>query len=166
MAPCAAHGAITFYTSRSAFNAAAPGLPVDTFGPTLPYIPYPNDYFFHARPVNSSTNDSIFPTGSILPGLSITTAAPVFESQAIKVEPIVGGNQVGTGTFEDKLILDFSPAVSALGFDLLGHVYSHPNFNGSVELTAFSGSTQLVFTTLPVTGQTFIGLTSSASNIT
>lgn len=165
-APLPARAGITFYTSRSTFNAAAPGLPIDTFGPTLPYSPYPLDYLFHTRPVNSLTNDSIFPAGSILPGLTITTQAPLFESQALKIEPIAGGNQVGAATFEDTLILDFSPAVSAVGFDLLGHVYSHPLFNGSVEFTALSGSTEQVFTELPVNGSTFVGITSTETNIT
>src|SRR5262249_40241181 len=99
-------------------------------------------------------------------GLTITTQAPLFESQALKVEPIAGGNQVGTGTFEDTLILQFSPAVSAVAFDLLGHVYSHPNFSGSVEFAAYNGSTQIVSTQLPGHGSTFVGLTSTAVNIT
>ena len=59
------HAQITTYSSRVLFNAAAPGLPLDTFGPTLHYTPYPLDYFFHTRPVSSTTNDTIFPSGSM-----------------------------------------------------------------------------------------------------
>ena len=47
--PLPALGAVTVYSSRAAFNAAAPGLPVDTFPSTVSYPAYPLNYFFTRR---------------------------------------------------------------------------------------------------------------------
>jgi hypothetical protein len=158
---------VQHYSTRAEFLAAAPGLPVDSFGATLAYSAYPLDYYFHSRPVNAATNDSLLPSGSILPGLTIDALQPLNTPQALKLEPIAGGNQIGTGTFGDTLVLTFSPPVAAAGFDLLGHVYSHPLFDGNVEVSVYSGTTLLDYTNpLVPGGSTFVGVVSAAANIT
>lgn len=166
--PRPAPAAITTYSSRAAFNAAAPGLPVDTFPSTVSYQAYPLNYYFHTSPVSAATNDGIFQTGSILPGVTISAKSPVFASQALKIEPVAGGNQVAAATFGDTLILDFSPAVSAVGFDVSGHVYTYPLYPGHVEVAVYSGATRLYSNSnVPVpTGSQFVGFTSTARNIT
>lgn len=160
--------AVTFYTDRTTFTAAAPGLSIDPFNTPFAFPPYPN-LVFHTRPVTPTTNDSLFPAGCILPGLSITTQNPVFESQAIKCEAAGSGTMsVGTGTFQDYLILNFSPAVAAVGADVFGHVYPGPVFPGDCEVRVYNGSTQLGYTdpTLPSSGPGFVGVISPTANIT
>jgi hypothetical protein len=156
-----------YYTDRAAFEAAAPQLSVDRFATPYAFPPYPN-LVFHTRPVSAATNDALFPAGCILPGLSITTAAPVFESQAIKCESDGPGvMSVGTGTFEDLLILDFSPPVAAVGTDVFGHVYPGPVFPGHVEVTTYNGATEMGFIdqTLPSVGHGFVGITAPQATI-
>jgi len=160
---------VSFYSSRTTFDAAAAGLPIDHFASSVVFQPYPNNSIFHTRPVDSSTNDGLFPAGCILPGLSITTANPVFASQALKAESAGAGMlSIGAGTFQDVLILDFSPAVSAVGADVFGHVYPGPDFPGNVEVTVYNGAAQIGYSnpSLPGTSGGFVGVTSPAANIT
>ncbi len=62
----ASHAAtITYYTTRASFNTAEPGLPLETFSPiSTPAV--------IAAPLSSTTNNSDFAAGNILPGISIS----------------------------------------------------------------------------------------------
>jgi hypothetical protein len=169
MMPGVANAQVAFYSSRASFNVVAPGLPVDDFQSDYTFSPYPNDSAYHARPVSAATSDALIPAGCILPGLSITTTNPLTENQAIKAESAGAGIlSIGTGTFQDVLVLDFPNAVSAVGADVFGHVYPGPVFAGNVEVTVYSGSRQIGYVdpTLPTDGPGFVGVTSPTADIT
>lgn len=158
---------LTFYTSPSDFSAAAPGLPVETFSGAVTFGP--NYYVTHSSPISSATNDAVIPAGTILPGLSVTTLNPGLVSSALEIQGS-GSNPkaVGTNWFQDTLILDFAPAVSAVGENVLGNVYPGPSFAGRVTEQVYSGSTLLGSTNLSEAAGAggYIGVASPTADIT
>jgi len=107
-------GTLTFYTDRTVFDTAHPGLPVESFsGTTLP----PNFVEECPSPFNSATNNACFPTGAIRPGISVANT----EGGALVVltPPFFGVPcvSVGPSLFADAGELQFSPPVEAVGFD-------------------------------------------------
>ena len=165
-APGVSRGAIIFYTSRPSFNAAVPGLPVESFGAANMFG---QAYITHASPISSATNDAVFAAGSILPGISVTTLNPGLVSTALEIQGGASGpKNVGTNWFQDTLILNFAPVVSAVGEDVFGDVYPGPSFAGSVTEQVFNGTTPLGSTSINEAAGTigFIGVTSTTANIT
>ena len=111
--PLQARATFILYSDRGAFDAAAPGLPVETFennsnadGAVIAITP----------PLNSSTNNGGFTPGDILPGISVTT------NNGVLVVLTAGGftptDAVAADLFGSNTILDFSPGVDAVGLDV------------------------------------------------
>ncbi|HWE04285.1 MAG TPA: hypothetical protein VG326_17905 [Tepidisphaeraceae bacterium] len=70
-------------------------------------------------------------------------------SNALNIEG-TGSNPkaIGTNWFQDTLILNFSPAISAVGENVFGNVYPGPSFAGGVAESVYNGSTQIGSTNL------------------
>lgn len=107
-------GGVTFYTDRTVFNTAHPGLPIETFsGTSLPA----NSVLGCPGPFNSATSNACFAPGAIRPGIafSITTGGDL----VVLTPPFFGVPCVSVGptTFADAGELQFNPPVEAVGFD-------------------------------------------------
>jgi hypothetical protein len=72
MLPWASAGSLTFYSTRAAFDAANPGLAVQTFDSAITGIGITGI----DGPVNSATNDGVFKPGDILPGIAFDSHPP------------------------------------------------------------------------------------------
>lgn len=121
------HADFETFTSRADFNVAAPGLPIENFeNLTNPVAATGVDLIGDV--VNSETLKNPISPGDLLPGFSVTTErlATSPESLALLNEaagyPTTLSNLIGPIQGEDELVLDFSPGVSAVGFDMWGLV--------------------------------------------
>lgn len=107
-------GSLTFYTDRTVFNTAHPGLPVENFAATL--AP-PNSVTTCPGPFNNATNNACFAAGGIRPGISVadTTGGDL----VVLTPPFFGVPcvSVGPNLFGDSGELQFSPPVGAVGLD-------------------------------------------------
>jgi hypothetical protein len=136
LVPADSRASVVFYTDRTAFNTAEPGLPVQNFsGANL----FNQPYVTHSSPLNSATNDAVFAAGSILPGLTVTTLLPGMVSNALIVE----GGSVGPNWFGDTLILSFAPGVSAVGTDIFANTSPGSSLAGNFTEDVYNGSTLL-----------------------
>ena len=97
---------LTYYTSRTAFNTAAPGLPLQVFQPLFSPAVIP-------APLSSTTNNSDFVPGSILPGITISNQNAASYSTGL----YVAGSSVACNWFGDPLVLSFAPSILAFGAD-------------------------------------------------
>ena len=133
-------GSLTFYTSRVVFNAAHPGIPLETFANTN--VP-PNSVVACAGPFNSSTNNACFSPGDILPGISVinTTGGDL----VVLTPPFFGVNCVAVGpdTFTEDGEMQFNPPVQAVGLDL------NSNVAGTFNIQIFGPGGLLGTTTAP-----------------
>ena len=96
LTPCSSAAILTYYSSRSAFNTAEPGLPLEVFQPILAgLIP---------SPLSSTSNDSDFPAGNILPGITLadTSGSDLYTT----------GGAIGLYFLEDTLAIGFNPGCS------------------------------------------------------
>lgn len=138
---------VTFYTSSSTFNTANPGLPVEGFQSAQ--LTPPNLALQNA-PLNSSTNSSVFPAGSILPGLSISNLNPA-NTPGLIVYPggVVSGSSIAVGTnwFGDTLVVSFDQGVTAAGMDVFAATGQGPTLPGLFSAKVYDGSTLLGSTT-------------------
>ena len=158
---------LTFYSSRAAFDAAEPGLPVQSFDSAdlhgQPFQVIAND-------LDSQTDDGVFQAGAILPGLLIDTRRPGQQSTALIVTS--GGPpqavSVGDNWFGDTLRLEFSPGVSAVGETVFGSTSNGVSFAGKIHEAVYSGAQLLGGRTVKETtgGDVFIGVASSGPPIT
>jgi hypothetical protein len=107
-------GSLTFYTDRTVFNTAHPGLPVETFSATL--VP-PNSVVTCTSPFNNATNNACFAPGGIRPGISVVNSGGV--DLVVLTPPFFGVPcvSVGPNVFSDASELQFSPPVVAVGLD-------------------------------------------------
>ena len=114
-------GSLTFYTSRAVFNAAHPGIPLETFA--LTNLP-PNSVLVCPEPFDSNTNSACFSPGDILPGISVWNTVGV--DLVTLTPPFFGVNcvAVGPNTFTEAGEMQFNPPVQAVGFDLNSNVPS------------------------------------------
>jgi hypothetical protein len=133
------------YANLAAFNAAAPGLPVEGFqnANTSASVGFNG-------PLNSATNNFAFSPGDILPGITITDSTPASvdlfiagPGQSSNPTIAVGSNFPST----DTLNLVFSPTVTAVAFDLF------QNFGGGFQ----SGSPQTYTVSLFGVGNVLLG---------
>jgi hypothetical protein len=150
LAPRAAEapsGTLTFYTSRAVFNAAHPGIPLETF--VLTNLG-PNQVMACPEPFNNMTNNGCFSPGDILPGIAVwnTTAIDL----VVLTPPFFGVNcvAVGPNTFTDNGEMQFNPPVQAVGFDLLSNVAATYNIEvfgpgGSLGTTTAPGAIPGIF---------------------
>ncbi len=161
LAPAVSRGSIIYYATRSAFDAAEPGLPVQGFSSAnlygQPFVILPNG-------LNSATNNSVFVAGSILPGLTISTLHPGSASNALEVY----GLSIGNSWFGDTLVLSFAPGVSAVAEDAFANTSYGPSFAGNITEEIFNGSTTLGARTFSeaADGSVFIGVSSTTLPIT
>lgn len=158
---------LTFYASRAAFEAAEPGLPVQSF----------NSANLHGQPyqviangLNSQTSDGVFQAGDILGGLAIDTRHPGQQSTALIVTSSGPPNAVSVGDnwFGDTLRLEFSPGVGAVGETVFASTSNGPSFAGKIHEAVYSGSKLLGGRTVSEAtgGDVFIGVASSGPPIT
>lgn len=138
---------ITYFTTRSSFNAAAPGLPTEGFNNAR--IPA-GTYGLQSSPLSSATNNSIFSAGSIKPGLTISNGTAGLKPGLIVygAGAIYGGtNAVGTNWFGDPLVLSFGSGVTALGADVFAATSPGLTRGGQFTADFFNGTTLLGSTT-------------------
>ena len=107
-------GSLTFYTDRTVFNTAHPGLPVETFAATL--VP-PNSVAGCPGPFNTTTNNACFAPGGIRPGISVLNTNG--GDLVVLTPPFFGVPcvSVGPDQFAESGELQFSPPVEAVGLD-------------------------------------------------
>ena len=155
---------VTFYTSRSSFDSAEPSLPVEGFeaahvtAPTLAT---------QTAPLSNTTNNTVFSSGSILPGVSISNI-PAADTPGLIVYPngyISGSSKsVGTNWFGDTLLLSFDSGVTAVGSDVFAATGQGLTLPGSFSVQVLNGATLLGQTTFSeaLGAFGFIGLSSTS----
>lgn len=164
-----ARAQITTYATRTDFNIAFPGLPVEDFEEAR----VPNGAFAQmANPLDQFTNNAVFSPGEILGGLRITVGSSAiigpnnlfvggagFANYTSKAISYNGGDT----TSPEITLSFFNGNVTAFGLDLT----STPNGN-NVTLSLFSGTANLgSFTVNNVQGAgTFFGASSASAPIT
>ena len=146
------------FTTRTAFNAAAPGLPVETFESGLVA---PGGVRICNGPVSSTAGGDCFPTGALLPG--VTFSASPGPALAVLGAGVAGNTSrvLGPNTFTDTFNLTFANA-NAAGFD----VFAGPGA-GNVLISVFDPSNVLLgtFTVASPVGGTFFGVTNTTGQI-
>lgn len=168
IAPVCSHGAsVVFYATRPSFNTAEPGLPVEGFNNAAVAS---GSILLQQSPISSATNDSVFSTGSILTGLTISNLNPANTPGLIVYGDgaIFGGTKsVGTNWFGDALVLTFVPGVLAVGTDVFAATSPGQTLAGDFVENVYHGSTLLGSTTFSEAkgGFGFMGV-SSTSQIT
>jgi hypothetical protein len=139
----AAPAAVITYANRTAFNTAAPGVPVEGFqnANTSTTVAFNG-------PLSSATNNAVFSPGDILPGITISTNSNAMflagAGQSSNPTLAVGSNTPGS----DTLTLQFGPGVTAVAFDLF------QNFGGGSQ----SGSPQAYQVSLFDTSNVLLGV--------
>ena len=139
--------ALTFWNDRGAFNAAFPGLPTENWSGTI--VPA-GGVASCAPPLNSTTNDACFTTGSVLPGIELDINVTTGGGQYVVLGVGFLGNVnilVGPNSFVDDLIFNFNPAVRAAGFDLVNPMTAGQTYNVTI-----SGPGGVIGTTTAVDG--------------
>ena len=133
---------LTFFATRSDFDAAEPGLPVQSFD-SANLLGQP--YVTQASPLSAATNDAVFAKGSILRGLTIRTLHPGSVSTALIVYGggPVGSISVGNNWYGDTLLLSFVPGVTAVAEDVFANTASGPSFAGPITVQIFAGGKSL-----------------------
>lgn len=106
----------TYFTDRATFDAAAPGLPLEDFeagNVSAGGVATCSD------PYDSSTSDACWAAGDILDGISLGSSSG--GGMVLLGAGFFGSHTIVTGanTFVDYTYIDFSPAVNAIGMDLL-----------------------------------------------
>lgn len=148
-----AHADVLTFTTRAAFNAAAPGLPVETFESGLVSA---GGVTTCTGSVSSTTGSGCFPTGGLLPGV-VYSASPGPSLVVLGANfPGVGNTSrvLGPNTFTDTFNLTFTNA-NAVGFDVFAGTAA-----GNVVITVFDPSNFLIgtFTVAAPIGGTFFGV--------
>ena len=152
---------ITF-NSRPVFNAAAPGLPVETFeSSTVPPAAVATCF----GRVSSAMGGGCFPVGGLLPGVVFNASGAMQPNLVVLGAgfPGVGNTSrvLGPNFFADTFNMTFASA-NAVGFD----VFAGPG-GGNVLISVFDTANVFVgsFTVLSPVGGTFFGVISTTSGI-
>src|SRR5262245_25143573 len=116
-----ARATLVIYSDRATFDAANPGLPIETFeegnvDPQTTRGLFP--------PLDSTTNDSTFSPGDILPSVSFDVSPP--GTLAIYGTGTFGLHikTIAAGTFTSGLDIVFAEGASAVGFDVFNVEFS------------------------------------------
>jgi hypothetical protein len=129
---------VLFYTARSSFNTAEPGLPVQSFNSANMSA---GNLLVESPQISSSTSDSIFSLGSILSNLTISAPTAL---EVVKGGPVPGASvYVGPEYFQTGLNLSFAQGVSAVGADVFILYPGHQNPADSFTATVYNGTTML-----------------------
>ncbi len=129
---------LTFWTDRALFDAAFPGLPTEDWSGTS--VPA-GGVASCAPPLNSTTNDACFTAGSVLPGIELNVNVTTGGGQYVVLGVGFLSNTnilVGPNSFVDDLVLNFNPAVRAVGFDVVNPMT--PGLTYNVEIFGTGGS--------------------------
>jgi len=111
-----AEASLMTFTTRATFDAAAPGLPTETFeagNATTGGIAC-------SAPADSSTNNTCFSPGDILPGVQVVADGPFsLTSEALHYSTGIFSTTAAlfANFFDDTLALQFGAGVNAVGFD-------------------------------------------------
>lgn len=176
--PVRSQAAVGFYNTRSSFNAAAPGLPVEGFSNGNVAA---GQFVLQAAPLSSATSNNVFSSGSILPGLAVSNSGGNTPGLVVYGDGAVSGGTkcAGSNWFGDKLVLSFGSGVLAVGTDVFAatspgvplagnftvNVYNGSSMLGSTNVTVAKGSFGFVgvLSTTPVTSVTLLYTTNDAS---
>jgi hypothetical protein len=151
---------IVFFTSEAAFNAATSTttLATQTFASAAVG---PIGISVMGNPLSSTTNNGVFATGSMLPGLTITSSAEHAGQDLGVIGPSVFGNAnklLANNFAGDSLDLAFAPAVTAIGLGLF-NIGSNPGAQVTVKSAAGATLATMTATGLNSAGVgTFFGL--------
>ena len=150
---------ITFITPP-AFNAAAPGLPVETFQSGVAPAPVATCI----GPLSSTMGGGCFPPGGLLPGVIYSASPGLMPGNIVVLAAGFVGNPsrvIGANLFTDTFNLTFANA-NVVGFD----VFSGP-LAGNVAISVFDPANVLLgtFSVLAPIGGTFFGVISTTGNI-
>ena len=150
--PSSANAALITFNSRPAFNAAAPGLPVEDFQNGN----IPVGATACPGPFNSATNNACFSPGDLLPGISYAAVpGPSMVLLGPGIPPGFTTLHIGPNAFADAFDITMS-ASSAIGFDL------GANAPGNVLVSVFDGGGILIAPAFNVavsaTSTIFLGL--------
>jgi hypothetical protein len=143
---------ITF-TSRSLFDAAAPGLPLENFEAALVS---PGGVGLCPGPLSGAAASACFPLGGLLPGVTYNSSPTPFMAVLGAGFPGVGNTSkvLGPNAFLDTFNILFSGSPNAVGFDVFPGLIA-----GNIAISAFSPTDVLLGTfTIPgPIGGTFFG---------
>ncbi|MET0555828.1 MAG: hypothetical protein ABW221_22505 [Vicinamibacteria bacterium] len=133
-------GGLTFYTDRTVFNTAHPGLPIENFSGTL--VPANGVATCTGATLNAATNNECFAPGGIRPGISVVNSTG--GDLVILTPPFIGVPCVSAGPnlFADASELQFTPPVAAVGLDF------EANTPAAFTVTVFSPAGSLGTTTV------------------
>lgn len=176
--------ALVFYNDLVTFQAANPGLPMETFSGTS--VP-PAGVLACDPPFNELTSNECFSQGAIMAGISVELIANDGSSllNVVLTPDFFGINcvAVGPNSFTDDARIDFNPAVKAVGLDLVSPIDGAVPFDieivgpgGSLGTTSafacltapcfwgvdsddIGGITSVVFTSLDGYGELFCNVT-------
>ena len=161
-APTARADILTFNT-RAGFDAAAPGLPVETFEAALVGA---GGVTVCDGPLSSGSAGSCFPAGGLLPGVTFSANPGALPDNLAVLGAgfnLVGNASrvIGPNVFSDAFDITFANA-GAVGFDVFAGLIP-----GDVAISVFDPSDNLLvaFTVFAPEGGTFIGLISTADQI-
>jgi hypothetical protein len=146
--------AATWTSDYAAFIAANTALAVEDFESAN--LPAGSDTAF-AGPLNASTNNGVFATGSVLPGFSIRG----WEGGDIYASRDFGGNSganVSSNLFAEDIFIEFGAGITAVGLDLL-------QWQGNDDgwLISIVDSSLNLISEIAVSSAAFVGVTSSTS---
>lgn len=158
-----AYADLITYNTRPSFNAAAPGLSVETFQSGLVA---PIDVTICSGPLSNAAGSTCFPVGGLLPGVSFnaSTQTPGNLTVIGAGFPNVGNTStvLGPSLFADSLNITFTSA-NAFGVDLFPGTAA-----SNIVVSVFDPGNALLgsFTVAaPVGSATFFGLISTTSGI-
>lgn len=129
---------LTFWTDRALFDAAFPGLPTEDWSGTSVGAGLIASC---TPPLNSTTNDACFTPGSVLPGIELNVNVTTGGGDYVVIGAGALSNTnvlVGPNSFVDDLVLNFNPAVRAVGLDVVNPLA--PGFTYDVEIFGTGGS--------------------------
>ena len=165
---------ITFAT-RPAFNAAAPGLPIETFESGL--VPPGATVTACTGPLSSAAGSACFAVATLLPGAIYSASPPNregFDPGGLAViaagflPPLGNASKVlGPTLFSDTFDISFTAATTAVGFDFFpGPAFPEPAA-GNVQISVFDpGNVSLGIFTLPAAiAPNFFGVVSTSDLI-
>ena len=152
-----ASASIITFNSRIAFNAAAPGLPLEAFESGLVAA---GGIQGCTGPLSSAVPSSCFPAGGLLPGVTYASSIPSTDDLVVLGAGVVGNPSkvLGPNLFASTFDILFSGSPTAIGFD----VFPGPAA-GNVLISAFSpaNATLGVFTISALVAPNFFGLIST-----
>ncbi len=154
--------AVVTYTDRALFNAAAPGLPVETFDNNKVAV---STQFTPPLDSDGDTGNVVFDPGDILTGIVITEIDGGGDSLQLWVSggfaPFTTTSDIiGNSTLADGLRIDFTDA-NAVGFDAyLYGATTHPT------VTFFNDTEELWSTGSSAATSQFFGVVNTGGSIT